>query len=482
MNNLQSFLPGANHWLGRGPKSALARLTTQAQGAALSSLSELSLLFSSFIPPALLQPNGAKHHSRRRIYSLRCTFWAFLAQVLTPQTSCSEVVKKVQSFCSAHALPLPRSGSSAYCQARQKLDENRLFRIHQHLAQALAQRTSRQWLWRARKVIVVDGTGIQLPDTQDNQLAYPQPSQQRDGCGFPVMQVVACFCLHTGALLHWVSSKLTTHECPLLRSLIPLMQKGSIILTDRGFCSYSNLALCLEYQLDAVMRLHQARKADMRYGKKLGKLDRLVKWKRPQKPAMGWSKDEWKQLPKTLAVRVMCLTIQSRGFRDKKLFIATTLTDPKRYPKESLAELYRRRWQAELCIRDIKTTMGMEELRCKTPAMVHKEFIMFAIAYNLLRLLMADAARLSSRQPHQISFKGAADTLRHFKGALWLLRKRPRKQKEVRHDLLIVMAEITVANRPGRTEPRAKKRRPKPYQNLTRPRQVMWVAESRRNK
>ena len=123
MNNLQSFLPGANHWLGRGPKSALARLTTQAQGAALSSLSELSLLFSSFIPMALLQPNEAKHHSRRRIYSLRCTFWAFLAQVLTPQTSCIEVVKKVQSFCSAHALPLPRGGSSAYCQARQKLDK-----------------------------------------------------------------------------------------------------------------------------------------------------------------------------------------------------------------------------------------------------------------------------------------------------------------------------------------------------------------------
>jgi len=124
----------------------------------------------------------------------------------------------------------------------------------------------------------------------------------------------------------------------------------------------------------------------------------------------------------------------------------------------------------------------MEELRCKTPAMVHKEFIMFAIAYNLLRLLMADAARLSSRQPHQISFKGAADTLRHYQGALWLVRKRPRKQKEVRHDMLIIIAEITVANRSGRTEPRAKKRRPKPYQKLTRPRLVMWVAESRRNK
>ena len=322
---------------------------------------------------------------------------------------------------------------------------------------------------------MVDGTGIRLPDTKENQQAYPQPSQQRDGCGFPVMQVVACFCLHTGALLHWVSSKLHAHECPQLRSLIPLIEKGSILLTDRGFCSYSNLALCLEHQLDAVMRLHQARKVDMRCGKKLGKLDRLIKWKRPQ-PHAGCSKDECKQLPKTLEVRVMRLKIQSRGFRDKWLWIATTLTDPKRYPKESLAELYQRRWQAELFIRDLKTTMGMDELRCKTPAMAHKEFIMFAIAYNLLRLLMADAARLSSRQPHQISFKGAADTLRHYKGALWMVRKVPRKQKEVRLELLKTIAEITVANRPGRMEPRAKKRRPKNYRYLTRPRLVMRVA------
>lgn len=482
MKHLQPFLPGANHWLGRGPKSALARLTTQAQAAALSSLSELSLFFSSFIPRRLLQPNEAKQHSRRRIYSLRCTFWAFLAQVLTPQTACIEVVRKVQSFCSAHALPVPRSGSSAYCQARQKLDKTRLLSIHKHLADALAQRLSRQWLWRDRKVVVVDGTGIKLPDTQDNQQVYPQPSNQRPGCGFPVMQVVACFCLHTGALLHWVSSKLTAHESPLLRSLIAWIQKGSIVLGDRGFCSYGNIALCLDNQLDAVMRLHQARKVDMRCGKKLGKLDRLAVWKRPQNRTTGWSKDEWKQLPKTLAVRVIRIKIQSRGFRDQWLWIATTLTDPKRYPKESLEELYWRRWQAELCIRDLKTTMGMEELRCKTPAMVQKEFIMFAIAYNLLRLLMADAARLSSQEPRQISFKGAADTLRHYKSALWLVRKRPRKQKQVRNDLLIIIADITVAYRPGRKEPRAKKRRPKPYQLLTRPRSEMRVAESRRIK
>ena len=257
--------------------------------------------------------------------------------------------------------------------------------------------------------------GAVRPSSLNLRLAYPQPSQQRPGCGFPVMQVVACFCLHTGALLHWASSQLQRHESPLLRSLLPLMEKGSIVLTDRGYCSYSNLALCVEHQLDAVMRLHQARKVDMRCGKKLGKLDRLAEWKRPQRPKKGWSKDEWRQLPNTLAIRVVRLKIQNRGFRPHQLWIATTLTDAKLYPKEALVELYRRRWQAELFLRDMKTTMGMEQLRCKSPSMVQKEFVMFAIAYNLLRLLMADAALLSSQQPYQLSFKGAADTLRHYK-------------------------------------------------------------------
>ncbi len=482
MKHLQSFIPGANHWLGRGPKSALAQVTAQAQAAALASLSELSLLFSSFIPAPLLQPNKDKQHSRRRFYSLGCTFLGFLAQVLTPRTACMEVVRMVQSFCSAHALAVPRSGDSAYCQARKKLDINRLLSIHRHLADTLSQRLSPGWLWQTRKVLVVDGTSLQLADTGDNQLAYPQPSQQRPGCGFPVMQVVACFCLHTGALLHWASSQLQRHESPLLRSLLPLMEKGSIVLTDRGYCSYSNLALCVEHQLDAVMRLHQARKVDMRCGKKLGKLDRLAEWKRPQRPKKGWSKDEWRQLPNTLAIRVVRLKIQNRGFRPHQLWIATTLTDAKLYPKEALVELYRRRWQAELFLRDMKTTMGMEQLRCKSPSMVQKEFVMFAIAYNLLRLLMADAALLSSQQPYQLSFKGAADTLRHYKSTLWLVRKRPKKLKKVQNELLWIIADIRVADRPGRTEPRAKKRRPKPYQNLTRPRSEMRVSESRKKK
>ena len=220
-------------------------------------------------------------------------------------------------------------------------------------------------------MVVVDGTGIQLADTKDNQQAYPQSVQQRVGCGFPVMQLVACFCLYTGALMHWVNSKLIAHESPLLRQILPVLPAGTVLLADRGFASYSNFGLCQERQIDAVMRLHQARKVDLRRGTRLGKEDRLVLWNRPQRQ-QGWSKD---QLPKSLPVRIVRLPIQCCGFRVRTLLIVTTLTEAELYPKEALGELYLRRWQAELYLRDMKTTMGMEQLRCKSPAMVHKELI-----------------------------------------------------------------------------------------------------------
>ena len=242
MKILQRFLPGFNHCLGRGPKSALARIQAQARAADLSSLSELSLLLGRFVPEGLLERAPQKEHSRERIFSFRSTFWAFVSQVLTPRTSCLEVVRKVQSFCSAQGLPVPSESDAAYCQARKKLSIERLLKIHQSVSGGLEQQACWGWLWHERKVVVVDGTGIQLADTKDNQQAYPQPSQQRPGCGFPVMQLVACFCLHTGGLLHWVSSKLTAHESPLLRQILPLLPAGTVLLADRGFASYSNLA------------------------------------------------------------------------------------------------------------------------------------------------------------------------------------------------------------------------------------------------
>jgi len=295
------------------------------------------------------------------------------------------------------------------------------------------------------------------------------------------MQVVGCFCPHTGALPYWVSSRLTAHESPLLRSLLALLKPDDVLLADRGFSSYSNLALCLKHRLDAVMRLHQARKVDLRKGTRLGKEDRLVVWKRPPRQK-GWSQSQWKELPQTMQLRVVRLQVEVRGFRVKQLWIVTTLADAQAYPKHALAELYRIRRQVELFLRDIKTSMGMEELRCKTPQGVEKEFILFAIAYNLLRLLITRAASAVHVDPSCISFKNTADTLRGYRKAIYANRDKPRKLQKIIEDLILIIASQRVADRPDRNEPRAVKRRPKPYQRLTKPRARMRVSPSRRNK
>ena len=478
----QRFLPGYNHILnGRGPKSALAQLQARSSELSRSSLSELSHIFGLIFPEGLLDRQAEKAHSRERTYSLRTTFWAFLSQVLSPQTACLEVVRKIQSYCSEQGLAIPSGSDSAYCQARKKLPVNRLVEIFEQVRGQVEQQLKEPWKWHGRTVRVIDGTGITLADTPDNQAVYPQPSAQREGCGFPVMQVVGCFCLHTGAWLHWVSGKLTEHEGPLLRKLLPLLQAGQIVLTDRGFSSYSNLALCQQQGLDAVMRLHQARKIDMRQGKRLGKEDRLVLWERPQ-IQKGWTRQQWNALPGAIAVRLLRLNIQNRGFRPQKLVIVTTLTDPKIYTREDLADLYYQRWQVELYFRDIKTSMQMEQLRCKKPDAVEKEMIMFAIAYNLLRWLIAQAACQYHLIPRQISFKATADTLRQYRQAFRVAKGKPREVDRLWREMLEVITQQIIGDRNDRSEPRAVKKRPKNYQRMTTQRSKMTVAKSRRNK
>lgn len=482
MKKLERFLPGMNQrGFGRGPKSALAQMQLKAEQLSRSSLSELSQVFGCFFSDALLEPTAKREHSRRRIYSLRTTFWAFLSQVLSPRTACLEVVRKIQSYCSEQGLDIPSGSDSAYTQARGRLPTDRLKQAFEEVRNKLEQQCRESWKWHGRSVRVIDGTGITLADTPENQAVYPQPAEQRRGCGFPVMQVVGCFCLHTGALLHWVSGKLAEHESPLLKRLLPMLHEGEIILTDRGFSSYSNLALCQQQGLDAVMRLHQARQIDLRQGKRLGKEDRLVVWERPQ-IQKGWTRQQWNALPGAIAVRLLRLNIQNRGFRPQQLVIVTTLTDPKIYTREDLADLYYQRWQVELYFRDIKTSMQMEQLRCKKPDGVEKEMIMFAIAYNLLRLLIVHAACQYHLLPRQISFKAAADTLRHYRQAFRASKGKPREVDRLWREMLEVITHKIVGNRPNRSEPRAVKKRPKNYQRMTTYRSKMKVAKSRRNK
>jgi hypothetical protein len=320
------------------------------------------------------------------------------------------------------------------------------------------------------RVKVIDGTGVSMPDTPKNQRAYPQSAEQKPGCGFPWMKLVGVFSLGTGVLLDYARGNKHQHELKLLHRLLEVFQPGDLALADRGFSCYTLLALLLQRKVPALFRLHHARAADLRRGKRLGKQDRLVVWKKPK----NWERRYlpmalWRRIAPELSVRILRFSLRRPGYRTRSVTLVTTLVDAERYPADQLALLYAKRWQIELWFRDIKTAMGMEVLLCQSPKMIHKELEMFFIAYNLIRCLMIKASRTYSRELQRISFQGTVDSVRQFSAALAQARSR-KKQNEVIAKLLQAMAADVVPERPGRREPRAVKRRPKPCAWLTKPR------------
>jgi hypothetical protein len=253
------------------------------------------------------------------------------------------------------------------------------------------------------------------------------------------------------------------------KTLLGQLKPGDLMLADRGFSTYALLAQLLLGGVHALFRLHQARPADLRQGKRLGKNDRLCVWRKPWLRPRYLPKALWNKIPAQLSVRVLRVNLYVPGFRVRSVTLVTTLLDPKEYPAQELAWLYVERWRVELWFRDIKTSMGMEVLRCKSPKMVHKELEMFLIAYNLIRCLMAQASLRHDVGVSALSFKGTVDTVRQFATAIAQARSR-KQQKRLLDRLLQVIARDRLPDRFGRTEPRAVKRRPKPYPLLNRPR------------
>jgi hypothetical protein len=455
----------------------LAALGQRVKHLRQQSLLQLDLLLSSFLPPGLLSQADEGPNSRERVYSLRRTFFGFLSQVLNPDCPCREIVRQILALETLARNDASSPGTSAYCQARLRLPWDILPRLRC----AIAARANRaHQLWRGLSVKVIDGTGVSLPDTQKNQRAYPQPGGQQPGCGFPLMKIVGVFSLATGVLLDYAKGNKHQHELGLLHRLIDSFKPGDLALADRGFSSYTLMALLWLRQVHSLFRLHHARPKDFRKGKRLGKHDRLLVWRKPddwQKPRY-MAKALWQLLPLELSVRMVRFTLAIPGYRTQSVTLITTLLDPKLYPAAELAQLYARRWRIELWFRDIKTSMGMEVLRCLSPKMVHKELEMFFIAYNVIRCLMADAAKIHDAPIDRLSFKGTVDSVRQFSVAIAQARSQT-KRKELIARLLELIAQDQVPERPGRREPRAIKRRPKPYQKLNRPRHVMKEMQHR---
>jgi hypothetical protein len=311
-----------------------------------------------------------------------------------------------------------------------------------------------------------------MPDTEENQAHYPQPTNQKKGCGFPVMRIAAVFSLVTGVMLACRRDSLKVHERILWHDMWDCYQEGDVVLADRGFCSFADYYMLSKKKVDCVMRLHQRRK-EHKIIKRFNKNDYLVQWQKgTRSSAPTWmTLQQWAQLPQHMTVRYIKVIIQVPGFRTKQLTIATTLLDEKKYPAHLIAELYRRRWMAELFLKDIKTTMRMEILRCKTPQMVHKELTIFAIAYNLIRSLIWEAALKNRLDPYRISFKGAIVTIRQWTPIMAFTKTEKEKKQFIKALIQTIAADTIPIRKETRREPRAIKRRKNAnYQLLTKPR------------
>ncbi|HYM86479.1 MAG TPA: IS4 family transposase [Pseudoxanthomonas sp.] len=408
---------------------------------------------------------------RERIFSPLITVATFLSQVLDPDHSMRQAVARLIAYRASLGLPACAPGNRAYSKARQRLPEDVWAQLTRRTGRDLLIEAPARWCWRGRDVKVVDGSTLSMPDTPANQQAYPQVASQKPGLGFPVLRIVALFSLAVGTVLDvamgpWKGKH--TGETSLFRTLHHHLDEGDVLLADRYFCGYCHLALVHERGADVVMRLHHLRRYDFRRGQRLGRDDHIVTWSKPKKRPDGLDEAAFRRLPDTLTMRELRIRVPGKNCRSRTILVATTLLDRHAYPKNSIAALYRQRWHAELDLRSLKTILQMDVLRCLSPAMVRKEIWVHLLAYNLIRKVMAQAAQEHQLLPRQISFKGTLQTLNAFSDRLRTCT--PKDLETLCRVLLAAVAKHRVGNRPGRLEPRAKKRRPKPYRLLNRPR------------
>jgi hypothetical protein len=460
--------------LRRKPRSAQQKLAEKLALLQQKSFKQIGELFDKFIPRALLQPEKEGAMSRRRLFSKENTFWAFFSQVLDADGGCKEVIRKLQSYASIKGVVFPSSSTASYCTARKKLDFQTLIDILDHTA-GRKERMLATGQLNNRRVIVVDGTGVSMPDTPENQAVWPQPASQKPGCGFPSARICACFSLASGTLLSYAIGNKKSHELPLFRQQWKTFKPGDIFLGDKGFCSYFDIAALAVQGIDSVVTL--ARRAPVRAAnclKKLGADDLLIAWQRPVYPAkQSYSKEAWEELPEALILRQIKVTVPCPGFRTQQFYVITTLLDAVQYPAAELADLYFQRWDVELFFRDIKTTMGMDVLRCQTPEMIRKEILMHFIAYNCIRHLMSEAAKEANLAVRTVSFKGSLQALRNWEPHLNHTKISKAERFRLISDLYEAMTDTPIQQRRGRSEPRCRKRRPKNYQLMTSPRHEM---------
>lgn len=418
--------------------------------------------FNLLTAPAFIDEVEAllpKH--RERLFPPTETLSMFIAQALAADRSCQKAVDDAAIKRLIGGLPTCSTHTGAYCRARQRLPEEMVSTLTRYTGAMIAEHTPVVWRWQGRAVRLVDGATVTLVDTPDNQETYPQPGSQAPGLGFPQCRMVALICLACGGVLNAAIGPCLgkgSDEQSLLRSLLDTLQTDDVLLGDAFYATYFLLCQLVARGVDGVFEQHGSRRrsTDFRRGKRLGSRDHLIELKKPVIKPQWMSQTEYDQAPATLTVRE--LNVSGK-------VLVTTLLCPKQASKSALKALYRDRWHVELDLRNIKTTLGMETLSCRTPAMALKEIWVYLLAYNLIRLLMAQAALLADVLPRQLSFK---HTLQLW--VAWGYTCNGTDHHDKLAGLFLLIAQQRVGNRPGRIEPRAIKRRPKPFPLLMKPR------------
>lgn len=421
-------------------------------------------IFNLLTGPQLLdrvEPLVPEH--RERLFPPTETLSMFIAQALSADGSCQQAVNDAMVKRVISGMEPGKTNTGGYCKARARLPLTMVSTLALQTGAIVAQGAALWWHWQGRQVRLVDGATVTLPDTEENQAAFPQSSSQKAGLGFPICRVVALLCLGSGALLNAATGPCEgkgSDEQSLLRSMLDTLADDDILLGDAFYATYFLLCELVRRGVDGLFEQHGSRKrsTDFREGEKLGVRDHLIVLTKPKKKPDWMSQEEYDQAPATLRVR---------EFKAGGKIMVTTFLCPKQTPKAVLKALYRCRWNVELDLRNIKTTLGMETLRCKTPQMAIKELWVYLLAYNLIRLLMAQAALLADQIPRQLSFKHTVQIW-----LSWQQRGGGRYDAVSINALLILIAEPRVGLRPGRLEPRAVKRRPKPFPRLNKPRQL----------
>jgi Transposase DDE domain len=396
---------------------------------------------------------------RERLYTPTTTLSLFLAQAMNTDASCQNTVNRHAVERVFNGLSACSTTTGAYCKARARLPQDMVAALVKQTGRLILEEIPTHWRWQGRRVKLVDGTTITLPDTAANQHVYPQQHGQQPGLGFPVARMVGIVCLASGAILHAAMGAYKgkgASEHALLRQLMDGFEAGDVVLADRYYCSYFMIALFMAKGADVVFQQHAMRKTDFRTGQRLSTRDHIVAWQKPKIIPAWMTPSQYDAFPNELTLR----ELKSNG-----RVLVTTLLSDKTAPKTALTALYKQRWHVELDLRNIKTVLGMDTLHCKTPAMNEKEMWVYFLAYNLIRLLIAASAAQANLFPRQISFKHALQ--------VWLIWH----NQPTEHDkndpaiLLMLIAQQRVGNRPGRIEPRCLKRRPKAYPLLSKSRE-----------